>query len=260
MKGLFKVAYTYKSYKTSYYDGSKTKKETYMFLDYCTETKKPSYVPTNRLSGFERATIEILEAEFIRDVYAIEITDFDIERNELMLMIELDNFLYEKLNHDENFESIIIELAESQYEGCIESALEHYGYKQRIHDNTYNYCSDLENDIDFKVYTRDDNSDYLYDSNAIVYIDEHYGLDARCGYGFKGIYKALDYDGICSFICGIHVNISVNDNNNNEIDYYDGDGAVYNCLKDYQLVSMDDNQLITVKNNDGEMFTLSFWN
>jgi len=82
MKALFKVNYTYKSYASGSYDGSKINRTTEMFLK-CDENKKPVYIPINRLSGFERASIEILNTEYIRPMHEIEVYDYDIERNEL---------------------------------------------------------------------------------------------------------------------------------------------------------------------------------
>lgn len=261
MKALFKVVYTYQSYSTSYYDGSKIKKEREMFLNYSTDEngiKNPDYVPTNRLSGFERASIDIIETVYIRDINPVEVIDFDIERNELSAVVMIDDLLENTLNHDEAFENNINLIAGENYEGDVHEALISLGYKERCTDNTYNYSSDLENELNYHVYTLDENSDWIYDESAVIVIDEHIGLDVRAGYTTKGIYKSNDYEGLCYFLMGFHIGVSIIDADWNEIESYDGDYAIGNALNDYTLVSLNENNEIKVKDNDGDMFTLSF--
>jgi hypothetical protein len=261
MKGLFKVTYTYQSYSTSNYDGSVITKERELFCDYHNDNgiKKPDYINEYRLGGFERATIKIIETEFIRDMFPVEITDFDLERNELSVIISLDEFLKSTLNHDMNFENEVLEYAE-KHELDTEDALEAMGYVQRVHDNSYNYCSDLENDIDYKVYTltEDDGSEWFYDDTAIVLVNEHHGLDARSGYSLKGIYKCRDYDGL-SYFLDQHIGVSVMDDDYNEVENFENmDGSLSRLCESYTLISCSDNQEIKVKNENGDVFNLCF--
>lgn len=166
----------------------------------------PSTINTYRLGGFQGDSIEVLSTEYIRDIEPIEV-ELDLERNEVMVSVSVDHFLDQTLKHARDFEQQVMELSE-QSGIDFEEAIEQLGYKEVVHDNTYNYSSDLSNDLDFKVYIPEgSNSDWIYNVDAIVFVREHTGLDARAGYKFKGIYKPGDYDGLCYFL-DIHVRVT----------------------------------------------------
>ena len=216
----------------------------------------PSTINTYRLGGFQRDNIEVLSAEYIRDIEPIEV-ELDLERNEVMVSVSIDHFLNETLSHARDFEQQVMELSE-QSDIDFEEAIEQLGYEEVVHDNTYNYSSDLSNDLDFKVYIPEgSDKDYIYNKDAIVFVREHIGLDVRAGYKFKGIYKPGDYDGLCNFL-DIHVRVTIFDCNNNGVRDFDGDGALYQALREYKLSekSTPDNIIVT---KDNEEYTLSLY-
>ena len=219
--------------------------------------KSPSSINTYRLSGFQGDSIKIISVKKLREQEPVEV-EADIDRNELMFRVSLDHHLKETLIHDEKFEDQVLELAE---EMGIEpdEALEEMGYYEQVHDNSYNYSSDFDNDMDFKVYTLDKkSSDWIYDDTTVVFVREHQGLDARTGYVFKGIYKRPKYDGLAYFL-DFHVRLSVMDMDGNEVDQFDGDGATYHLLKEYTLKSFDPKSQEIIVEKDGEEYNVHYY-
>ena len=248
---LFKVTYERTSYQ-----GTKSTHTTELFA----ESKDD--INTYRLGGFQRDSIEIIECEFIRDRRPIEL-DADIERNELLASVDVYQFLNETLDFDESFNDEILELCERDGIDTAE-ALEALGYVERVHDNTYNYCSDLSDDLDFKVYTKgdDDCGEWYYNDTAVVLVRVHEGLDARCGYRELGVFSSSHYDGLTYFL-DIHVRVEIMTLDYKEVgDSYDGDGAVYRALKDYTLKEIKENGEVIVNRNDEsdtEDYILAFY-
>lgn len=196
----------------------------------------PKDINTYRLGGFQQDSIEILKAKKIRARKPIEI-DVDLERNELSLTVDVIQHLNRCLEPIEGIED--------------EQELLDQGYEEVCHDNSYNWSSDFSDDIDFKVYSKKKNRDWFYDKDAIVQVSIHRGLDARAGYKDLGFFKPR-HD--LAYLIEGHVRIYVIDENGNEVDSYDGDGAAYSLTKEYTLVNH-----VTVKNSEGEEFTLSFY-
>jgi hypothetical protein len=213
--------------------------------------KSKNKINTYRLSGFQGDSIDIQKCNYIRDILPIEIYDIDIEKNDLSVLINLQDHLDNSLNHDISFENECLKCAED-LDLELDEYLESIGYIERSHDNSYNYCSDFNNDIDFKIYTLDDDLEYIYSDSAIVLVKEHHGIDARCGYSFNGLYRTLDHDGLCYFF-DFHVRLSVDD-----IDY-DGDCAVYSILKDFTLVSNSIEGELIVKDINGVQHSVNMY-
>lgn len=246
MKSYYKV-----KFKRTDYKGNSTT-ETRELL-----AESPSKINKWRLSGFQGDTIEILDVKKIRSQEPVEV-EADVERNELMFTVSLDHHLKETLIHDKEFENQVLELAEEMGIDPDE-ALEEMGYYEQVHDNTYNYSSDFDNDMDFKVYTLDKKSSgWVYDDDAVVFIREHQGIDARVGYVFKGIYRRPDYEGLAYFL-DFHVRLTVQDMNGNDVEDFDGDGAAYQLLSEYTLKSFNPNTHEIVVEKDGEEFNVSFY-
>lgn len=246
MKSYYKVKFK----RTDYKGNSKT--ETLELL-----AESPSKINTYRLSGFQGDSIEILSVKKVRDQDPVEV-EADIKENELTFSVSLDHHLQETLEYDEEFENQVLELAE---EMNIEpdEALEEMGYHEQDHDNTYNYSSDFDNDMDFKVFTLNKkSSDWVYDKDAVVFVREHQGIDARAGYVFKGIYKRSDYEGLAYFL-DFHVRLTVTDMDGNDVEDFDGDGAAYQLLREYTLKSFNPKTRQIIVEKDGEEFEVRYY-
>ena len=188
-----------------------------------------------RLGGFQHDSIKIISARKLRARQTIEL-DVDLVRNEISGSVSLDDHLKSTLEHAEKIENAALAIAE-QNEIDLEDALLEMGYIERSADNSYNYSSDFDNDMNFKIYTLSDKSDYLYSKDAIVLVKEHRGLDVRDGYRFKGIYKGSDFDGLCNFL-DMHIRVTVtNVNDENEQHDFDGDWSFGCMLRDYKIKS-----------------------
>lgn len=241
--------YLYKvKYKRTSYDGSSSiEEETELFA-----TDKKS-INTYRMGGFQRDSIEILSAKRLRKRRPIEL-NADIERNELSFIVDIHAHIESTLNRDEKLENALDKLHDDRGE-----ALEQLGYELAVHDNSYNWCSDFSNDIDFKVYLpKGSNADWIYSDDAVVLIDLHHGLDARAGYSPYGVFRPFSYDGLAHFL-EAHVRLSIIDENNKVIDDYDGDCPFNSIEKDgYRLTRVIDEQ-IPVLTKEGREYQISYY-
>lgn len=252
MKSYYKVKYKRTSHSFQKPNSKWTKIETRELL-----AESPEKINTYRLAGFQGDSIEILEVKKIRDQEPVEV-DADVERNELMFSVSLDHHLESTLEHDEEFEQQVLELAE-EMDIEPDEALEEMGYHEQVHDNSYNYSSDFDNDMDFKVYTLEPkSSDWIYDDSAIVFVREHQGLDARAGYVFKGIYKRSDFEGLAYFL-DFHVRLTVQTMDGEDVEDFEGDGAAYQLLREYKLKSFNPKTQEIVVTKDGEDFLVNYY-
>lgn len=250
MKYLYKITYTRAAYP---YNKEKYSETVEMFLD------ESESVNTGRLGGFQRDSITVLKKEKIRPRHAIEI-NADIERNEISFSIDVDEHITQTLEPWEK-EQEFVNAAESYDENIEEYLVKSGFYKEVAHDNSYNYCSDFSDDIDFKVFVpvKDSSDDWYYNENAIVSISKHYGLDARCGYSHIGIFQCRHYDGLSHFL-QMHVELFVTDLRGDEIDYYDGDSPYYHVERDgYALKSVDAESQDIKLEKDGKEYLLRYW-
>lgn len=239
MRSLYQVTLE----RTSYGGKNKTTETVELFAD------SPKSINTYRLGGFQQDSIKIIKTKKIRSRHTIEV-DCDIERNELSFSVSVDDHLSSTLKYSKKLTDKI---------GDDEEALIEMGYVERAHDNTYNYSSDFENDIMFKVFDLNKESDYIYSENVVVMVYEHTGLDARAGYKFKGIYRPLEQDGICYFF-DMHVRLSVDSLDGSEnIDDFDGDGAAYNLLKQYKIKSFNEKTQEVILTKNGTDYRLSYY-
>ena len=239
MRSLYQVTLE----RTSYGGKNKHIETVELFAD------SPKHINTYRLGGFQQDSIKIIKTKKLRARKTIEI-DCDVERNELSFSVTVDDHLNSTLNFSKKLTDKI---------GDDEDALLEMGYVERSRDNTYNYCSDFENDIMFKIFDVNESSDYIYSETALIMVYEHTGLDARAGYKFKGIYKTSDYEGLCYFL-DFHVKLSVMPLDSNEvIGDFDGDGAAYSLLKEYKIKSFDKKTQEVILTKDGEDFRLSYY-
>lgn len=238
MKNLYKV----KLERTTY-QGQKSIEETELFA----ASKKD--INTYRLGGFQRDSIKILSAHKIRARNVIEI-DGDIKRNELSFSVSAEAHLDSTLSFNKKLTDTI---------GDDEQALLDMGYVERSGDNTYNYSSDFDNDIMFKIFDVNEKTDYLYSETAIVMAYIHTGLDARAGYKFVGIYNTGKWDGLCNFL-DFHVRLTTYEiDTNNDVDDFDGDGAAYHLLKEYTLKSFDVKTGKIIVSKNGQDYNLSYY-
>jgi len=247
------VKYLYEiEYERTSYGGKKTKGKTRVFAT------SPKNINTYRLGGFQEDTIRILKTKKIRAQHPVEV-DCDVKRNELSFLISVDEHLDSTLEKAEDLEARVAQIEED--DGVdVETALEQLGYVEVAHDNTYNYGSDFENELDLKVFLPEgsEESDWYYNEDALVYVREHTGLDVRAGYKDRGIFKPSGHkvDGLADFL-NFHVRLAVLDNKGDEVDYYDGEGAAYNLLKEYKLVSCKNGNIKVKK--DGKTYDVSYY-
>ena len=244
MSNLYKVTYKRTGYQT------KSRTETNMIF-----ADSPETINKYRLGGFQRDSIDILNVEFVRERRTIE-CDADIERNELSFTINVDDHINGTLQHNKTLEEILLSQSAKE-ETDIEEVLESLGYIERVHDNTYNYCSDFSDDLDFKVFTKSKDSDWVYDEDAVVLVWKHYGLDARAGYSFHGVYSPLPDEALLYFLA-FHVRVEVMDKGATiGVADYDGDGAVHEALQDYTLQFYNETtREIIVVDKEGNEFLL----
>ena len=269
MIGLFEVTYTRQGYgKTS---KEKSTQKTEMFLETFMKNKKPFHVPTNRLGGFQQDHIEVLETKFIREQFPLEIIDIDIEGNDLTVIRTIHSFLKDTLDDaPKEISERVTELILNEEDLDIEEAMEKLCYVQVVHDNTYNCGSDLEDELNYRVFQLKDNqnNDWIYDEDALIWIERHIGLDVRAGYSELGLYQPGGMDGLCDFLIRQQIQVEIfepmGDNSYSEVEFYDGDGAIYSCLEDYKLSHVVDHgpdlmPEIFVKDKDGKIFEMRLW-
>lgn len=210
---------------------------------------------TRRLAGFQQDSITVLKTKNLGPVADLEV-DFDLKRNKLSILIDADAHIEATLEKAD-IEEKVLELMDDDIELDYEEALEQLGYTEVARDNTYNYCSDLSDELDLKVFLPEeqDASDWYYNDDCIVLVRKHVGLDVRAGYKTLGLYKPNGSgEGLCDFI-QVHVYLEVFDLDGEYVDMFDGDGATYNLLKEYTLLSVIDNNILVAK--DGVEYQVS---
>lgn len=242
MTNLYKV----KLERTTY-QGQKSIEETELFA----VSKKD--INTYRLAGFQRDSIKILSASKIRARNVIEV-DADIKRNELSLSVDVESHIDSTLELNKKLTNICKKLDYSD----MQEKLESLGYVLQHSDNTYNYSSDFDNDLNYDVFTLGDVNDWIYDDNTIILVRKHVGLDVRGGYNFKGIYSGAN-EGLCYFL-DFHVKLTTYEiDTNNDDDNFNGAGAAYQLLKEYTLKSFDVKTGKIIVSKDGENYNLSYY-
>ena len=242
MKSLYKV-----KLKRTTYNGQVSTETRELFAE------SPSQINKYRLGGFQADSIEILSARKIRDRNIVEI-EGNVERNELSVSIDTEEHLENTMIRANDIENLAAEedLEVSEY-------LESIGYVEKTSDNTYNYCSDFSDEVQFTVFDLETakRDNWCYSDTAILVARVHHGLDVRGGYGAERAYRRAKFDGFGYFL-EFHVRFEVLDSKGDYVETFDGDGAAYSLLKEYQLVSVDAvAQEIKVSKN-GEIFSVSF--
>jgi hypothetical protein len=240
MKDLYKV-----EIERTTYQGRKSIETLELFAE------SPKEINTYRLGGFQRDSIKILSARKIRARNTIEVYA-DIERNSLSFCVDVEEHLDSTLNRAEDIEN---KAAEAEFE--LEEYLESQGYHELRRDNSYNYSSDFDDDINFRVYSKNKDGDWIYD-DVIVVVSVHQGLDVRSGYSAPRAYRGLDHDGLCYFL-QMHVGITVETLDGRHVEDFDGDWAAGEMLKEYKLVSVDQKTQEIIVSKDGENFRVRFY-
>ena len=208
---------------------------------------------TYRLGGFQRDIINPISVEYIGPRPVLDLSSI----LDGYVTIDVYTHIEETLGgKNENLENKCLELVENNQAEDYGEALEKLGYIEAVHDNTYNYCSDLSDDIDFKVFTLGEPSDWIYDDTAIVLIEIHGGIDARTGYSFHGLYNNRDHDGLCYFL-DFHVRVFI-ELDNEEVEDIDGDGAISRLLDEYPLIEVTENGDILAK-KDGTTYNVNIY-
>lgn len=241
MKNLYKVQIE----RTSYH-GEKSVETREIFAE------SPKKINTYRLGGFQQDSIKILSAKKIRPRNTVEI-DADIERQELNFSVDVEKHLESTLERAEDIEKRATE-AELELEEYLESE----GYHELHGDNSYNYSSDFDDDINFRVYSKNKNEDWIYSEDTIVLVSVHRGLDVRAGYSAPRAYRGNDYDGLCYFL-DMHVRLTVETLEGDHVEDFDGDWSGGRLLKEYRLESVDQKTQKIIVSKDGEKFRVSFY-
>lgn len=242
--GQYKITYEYQAYN----EKQPIQKTEYVVLLKSDDIEQlKSAVNTYRLAGFERASINVRDVKYIKDVDGY-IINVDVENNDLSIFRHTETFFSE------------YECVRGQFgEDDIEEILENLGYKETTRDNSYNWRSDYSDDIDFKVYQQDTSKDWVYDEAAFILVRIHKGLDARAGYEFFGLYKNDEGLGE-NMIIRSYISVWLTDNEGKEVDQFDGDYAIGSMLESYTLTydSTEDN--IKVKCNEtGDILNVNFY-
>ena len=223
--------------------------------------ESPKDINTYRLGGFQRDSIEVLKATKLRSQRTIEV-DVDFEWQNLTTLISVDDHLNSTLRLNETITKAIQDSSDQDDHEVMEAL----GYFEVTSDNSYNYTSDFENELQYTIYSndlKDKDGDWYYSQNVVVLVSEHTGLDVRGGYRFRGAYNGLEHDSLYYFL-EQHVRIeviSLDDNDRGEpTDTFEGTEASYRLSQEYALVDFDEEtQDVLVCNNDGELFKLSFY-
>lgn len=242
MKNLYQVTLERTTYK-----GEKSIETRQLFAE------SPKKINTYRLGGFQHDTVKVMKAKKIRARHTVEL-DVDIERNEIIPSISVDDHLDATLELNE----VLTKKAKKSVHTDIDDMMELLGYHELNSDNTYNYSSDFENELQFSVYSKNPDADRCYENDLIVVVYEHTGLDVRAGYTFKGIYNAPEGDGLGNFYA-MHVQISVLDQNGDEVTQYDGDWSFGQLLKDYKIKSYNEKTQELIVTKEDQDFTVSMW-
>lgn len=238
MKNLYEI-----TFERTTYQGEKSQ-ETRQVV-----ARDKKSINTYRLGGFQHDSIKILKAKKIRQLNPIEL-DVDIERNEIIPSVSIDAHLENTLEKNEVLTKIVNTYC-CDNEMSTEEALEDLGYHEISADNTYNYSSDFETELNFKIYSKNPKSDSIYGKDLIVLVEEHVGLDVRGGYKKLGIFNGLKHDGL-GYFYEMHVRVTVeNVNDQNDTEDFDGGWAFGQMLKEYKIKSWDakKQKLIVTKDN-----------
>lgn len=237
MKNLYEV-----TLERTTYQGEKSVETTQVWA------KDKKSINTYRLGGFQRDSIKIQKAKKIRKQNPIEL-DVDLERNEISPRISTEAHIENTLEKCEVLTNMI-KLYCKNNDMSTEDALEALGYHEISADNTYNYSSDFQDDLNFKVYSQNEKSDPMYGKDLIVLVEEHVGLDVRGGYRELGLFKGLEYDGLAYFY-EMHVRVTIESLDDKIQHDFDGDWAFGLMLEQYKIKSWDakKQKLVVTKDN-----------
>lgn len=237
MKNLYQVTLERITYK-----GEKSIETRQLFAE------SPKKINTYRLGGFQHDTVKVVKAKKIRSRNTIEL-DVDIERNEVTPSISVDEHLDATLELNE----VLTKKAKKSDD--ISEMMELLGYHELNSDNTYNYSSDFENELQFSVYSKNPKADRLYEEDLVVVVYEHTGLDVRAGYKFKGIYNAQIEDGLRNFY-EMHVQVSVLDKNGNVLATFWSFGQM---LTDFKIKAYNEKTQELIVTKGDQDFTVIMW-
>lgn len=109
----------------------------------------------------------------------------DIWGSELSATLETAHFLSDALDPDTELQAAWEDFDAEREESYMETAedfMESLGYVQRARDNVYNGENDLSQVYVWEVYTRDPDSDWVWDEDAVAVVYVHTGCDVRGGY------------------------------------------------------------------------------
>lgn len=245
MKNLYKV-----QLERTTYDGKKSIETRELFAT------SPKNINTYRLGGFQRDSITILKCKKIRSRNTIEI-DVNIEHNEISASVDVLEHLDKTLEYNKVLTQTVQRLAKKEGKD-IEEILEESGYHELTADNTYNYSSDFDNDLNFKVYSLDHKADKFYSDDLIVLVEMHQGLDVRGGYKFMGLYNGLKHEGL-SYFYDMHVRVTVETMDGEHEADFDGDWSFGVMLKEYKIKSWDFKTKKLIVSKDGQDFQVNWY-
>lgn len=216
----------------------------------------PKDINTYRLGGFQRDTITILKTKKIRSRNTIEL-DVDIERNEISASVDVLEHLDTTLDYNKVLTQTVRRIAKKEGKD-IEEVLEENGWTELSADNTYNYSSDFDNNLNFKVYSLNPDTDSIYGKDLIVLVKMHQGLDVRGGYKFMGLYNGLKHDGLCYFY-DMHVRVTVETMDGEHEADFDGDWSFGSMLKEYKIKSWDGKTQKLIVSKDNQDFQVRWY-
>lgn len=245
MKNLYEVIL-----ERTTYQGDKSIETVQLFA------ASPKKINTYRLGGFQHDSIKILKTKKIRKAQVVEL-DVDIERNEIIPSVDVESHIGSTLEKNETLTKMIQRQAKK--EGVdTEDILEQLGYHELCADNTYNYSSDFDNELNFKIYNQNKNADWVYDENSIVLVCKHVGLDVRGGYVELGLFNPPEWDGLGYFL-EMHVRVTVETLEGDHVDDFDGDWAFGTMLNEYKIKSWDAKKQILIVTKDDQDFNVTWY-
>ena len=88
------------------------------------------------------------------------------------------------------------------HEGGVDAFMRDRGYHLVVHDNTYNYDSDLDQCVMYMVYVPEDQSsdEWYWNTDAVLVVFSHNGCDVRGGYAAPMFLESNDSYGEVPFV------------------------------------------------------------
>jgi hypothetical protein len=150
------------------------------------------------------------------------------------------------------FDEIDLDFEADSQADIIDQICEKYNVKHLNGDNSYNYSSDLSQDINFHTFGNE-SSDYP----TMMLVEVHQGGDVRGNYGAYRLFN-LDYDSYCNLVMGMHGGYDILNNKGECIDDHYTSGYAnepqYAFGQDFEFIKRKGNELTVKRLSDGAIF------